>query len=43
MKVVLVAVTSTNGKLTQGEDNNIYSWTSKEDQEIFFKLLRNSS
>ena len=27
----------------QGEDNNIYSWTSKEDQEIFFKLLRNSS
>src|SRR3989344_543184 len=39
MKVILAAVTSTNGKLTRGDDPDIYKWTSKEDQEQFFKLL----
>jgi len=39
MKVILVAVTSINGKLTHGDDPNIYTWTSKEDSEIFFRLI----
>src|SRR3989344_1798625 len=39
MKVILLAVTSVNGKATRGTDPIIYSWTSKEDQETYFKKL----
>lgn len=39
MKVIMVAVSSLNGKITKGEDPNIYSWTSKEDSELFFSLI----
>lgn len=43
MKVILVAVSSLNGKITKGEDTNIYSWTSKEDQKYFDTLIQKSS
>ena len=39
MKVILVAVSSLNGKITRGDDPNIYSWTSKEDSKLFFSLI----
>lgn len=47
MKVIMVAVVSANGKLTRsigsgqarGNESNIYSWTSKEDQDFFFSLI----
>ena len=39
MKIIMVIVSSLNGKLTKGDDSNIYTWTSKEDQEYFFSLL----
>jgi len=32
-------VSTLNGKITKGDDSNIYEWTSKEDQEYFFSLL----
>lgn len=39
MKVVLLAVTSVNGKATRGSDPIIYSWTSKQEQKIFFEKI----
>ncbi|MBI2029692.1 dihydrofolate reductase [Candidatus Gottesmanbacteria bacterium] len=42
MKVTLVLVTSVNGKLTEGDNTNIYKWTSKEDQQYFFSLIEKS-
>ena len=39
MKVIMVAVSSVNGKTTRGYDPNIYSWTSKQDSKIFFSLI----
>lgn len=39
MKVIMVMVSSVNGKTTRGDDPNIYSWTSKEDTDFFFSLL----
>src|SRR3990172_6927231 len=42
MKVVMVAVVSANGKLTRGNDPDIYKWTSKEDQNFFLSLISKS-
>ncbi|MBI4096478.1 MAG: dihydrofolate reductase [Candidatus Levybacteria bacterium] len=39
MKVIMVAVSSLNGKITKGKNPNIYSWTSKEDSKFFFSLI----
>lgn len=39
MKIVLLMVQSLNGKITRGDNPDIYSWTSKEDQEFFFDFL----
>lgn len=40
MKVILLAAASLNGKITSGTDPNIYSWTSLEDQKIFFEKIK---
>lgn len=40
MKIILIAVTSLNGKLTRGSRSNIYSWTSKEDSKLFFSKIK---
>lgn len=40
MKVTLIMVQSLNGKITKGTDSDIYAWTSKEDAEFFFGLLK---
>lgn len=39
MKVILIAVSSLNGKITRGDDPDIYSWTSKEDSIFFFSQI----
>src|SRR3989338_2890855 len=39
MKVIMVMVASLNGKITRGRASNIYSWTSKEDSELFSQLV----
>lgn len=41
-KVILVAATSINNKLTSGLDGNSFSWTSLEDQIYFSKLIKSS-
>lgn len=43
MKVTIAAVSSLNGKITKGEDPNIYSWTSKEDATFYFSLIEKNS
>lgn len=40
MKVILVMVQTVNGKTTRGSDSDIYKWTSKEDADFFFSLLK---
>lgn len=39
MKVVMIMVSSLDGKITKGTDPNIYSWASKEDANLFFQLV----
>lgn len=39
MKITLIAVSSIDGFITKGRDSNIYSWTSKEDQDFFFNKI----
>jgi dihydrofolate reductase len=38
MEITLAMVMSADGKTTRGNDPNIYSWTSVEDQRHFFAL-----
>lgn len=38
MNVIMIVVASINGKTTRGNESDIYSWTSKEDQDLFFSL-----
>lgn len=40
MNVVLAMVATINGKITKGNDPDIYTWTSKEDQAHFFSLIQ---
>lgn len=40
MKVTMVMVASADGKTTRGNDPDIYKWTSPEDQEYFFSLIK---
>lgn len=39
MHVTMVMVASADGKTTQGDDPNIYRWTSAEDSQLFFSLI----
>ena len=41
MKIVMVMVSSINGKITNQNDPNIDSWTSKEDSVHFYSLINN--
>lgn len=41
MKIILLVVSSINGKITRGNEPDIYKWTSSEDQDIYFgKITR---
>ncbi|MEK7177457.1 MAG: dihydrofolate reductase [Patescibacteria group bacterium] len=39
MKVTMVMLSSADGKTTKGDESNIYTWTSVEDQKYFFSLI----
>lgn len=43
MKVTAVFVSSVDGKVTRGDEENIYSWTSPEDGKHFFSLIEHYS
>ena len=43
MKIIMVMLASVDGRITRGSDPNIYNWTSQEDQEYFFSLIKKSS
>ncbi|HLL61227.1 MAG TPA: dihydrofolate reductase [Candidatus Nitrosocosmicus sp.] len=40
MNIILAAVISVNGKITNGSESNISSWTSQEDKQHFGELIR---
>ncbi|MBP6913338.1 MAG: dihydrofolate reductase [Candidatus Levybacteria bacterium] len=42
MNIILLAVSSINGKITSDKNSDIYMWTSKEDKEIFFSEINNA-
>jgi dihydrofolate reductase len=39
----MVMLSSIDGKITNGNDINIYTWTSKEDQKYFFSLIKKNN
>lgn len=41
-KVIMIMVSSLNGKITFNTDSDIYKWTSKEDSEFFFNMIKKS-
>jgi len=43
MKVTMVMLSSVDGKTTQGNNKNVYSWSSKEDQKHFFSLIKKNN
>lgn len=43
MKVILVFVSTLNGKITKGDDPEVTSWSSKNDQDYYGKIWKDSS
>lgn len=43
MKIILVAVSTLDGKITKGDNPHIHSWTSKEDQQLFSYLIEKNN
>lgn len=43
MKVILLYVSSLDGKITRWGQENIYKWTSKEDAEHFFSVIKSNN
>lgn len=43
MKVTMVMLASVDGKITKGDSQNIYTWSSIEDQERFFSLIKKNN
>jgi len=43
MKVTMVMISSVDGKTTQGNNPNVYLWTSPEDQKFFFSLIKKNN
>ena len=43
MKVILVMVSTVDGKITKWRDGDSFSWTSKEDQKQFLSVVRTSN
>jgi len=39
VNITLAMVVSADGRTTKGDDPNIYTWTSQEDQDHFFSLI----
>ncbi len=43
MKVTMVMLASVDGKTTFGDNQNVYSWSSIEDQKHFFSLIKKNN
>ncbi len=43
IKIILAAVASLNGKITNGMDSDTYKWSSKEDRAYFFSLVEQNN
>jgi len=43
MKVVMVMLASVDGKTIQGNNQNVYSWSSIEDRKHFFSLIKRNN
>lgn len=43
MNIVLAMVMSVDSKITKGNNPDIYSWTSNEDQQFFATLIKNNN
>ncbi|MCR4329239.1 MAG: dihydrofolate reductase [Candidatus Roizmanbacteria bacterium] len=43
MKIIIMMVSTMNGKITDTNDPDIYKWTSKEDKSAFMKYISKSS
>lgn len=43
MKVIMVFVSTLNGKITRGDDPEVRYWSSKSDQEYYSRVWRNST
>lgn len=43
MKITMVMLSTVDGKITKGNDSNIYTWTSIEDQKYFFSLVKKNN
>lgn len=43
MKIIMTMVMTADGKITKWQDPNIYKWTSKEDQNFFFSLIKKNN
>ena len=41
-KITMVMVSSINGYITNKKDPNIYTWTSREDSQIFLNMVKKS-
>jgi len=39
----MIMVATLNGKITKGNDPDIYKWTSKEDKKYFSSLLKKNN
>lgn len=40
MKIIMVMVSSVNGRITKGNNPDVYSWSSKEDKNFFLPLVK---
>ncbi len=40
MKIIIVMVCSVNGKITKGNNPDVYAWSSKEDKDFFLPLVK---
>lgn len=43
MKVTMVMISSVDGKTTQGNNQNVYDWSSSEDQKYFFSEIKKNN
>lgn len=43
MKVTMIMISSVDGKTTQGNNKNVYVWSSAEDQKYFFSEIKKNN
>lgn len=43
MRITMIMISSVDGKTTQGNNKNVYLWSSPEDQKHFFSLIKKNN